>query len=140
MIEASDQTPLAAAVREAREEIGLRLPTNWTVRALTPVQVLSTGVLIEPYWVEVATSPRLKPAAEEVEAILRVPLAELGAPGVLRPIPHPRREGEQVMAYVWRGHTIWGATAQTIAELLRKTDIAPGSSIISTSRSRGRAL
>lgn len=123
MIEESDRTPLAAAVREAREEIGLRLPNESTGQALTPVTVRSTGVLVQPYWVEVAVSPRLKPAAEEVEAILRVPLAELRAPGVFRPIAHPRREGEQTMAYVWRDQTIWGATAQTVTELLRMTSL-----------------
>jgi 8-oxo-dGTP pyrophosphatase MutT (NUDIX family) len=121
MIEEWDRTPLAAAVREAREEVGLRLPDAAIGQPLTPVTVVSTGVVIQPYWVPLAVSPRLKPAAEEVEAILRVPLTDLCAPGIFRPISHPRREGEQIMAYVWRGQTIWGATAQTIKELLQKT-------------------
>ncbi len=119
MVEAYDRSPLAAACREAREEVSLRLPPDLPATPLTPVRTLSSGIEILPYWVRLSQSPRLRAAADEVERILRVPLRTLLKPGVLRPIPHPRRPAEQTMAYVWRDQVIWGATAQTVGELLR---------------------
>ncbi len=119
MVEPTDETPLAAAVREAREEIGIRLSGYLPATPLTAVTTLSSGIVIQPFWVRLAASPRLRVSADEVEQVLRVPLEALSAPGALRPIPHPRRPNEQTLAYVWRGHVIWGATAQTIGELLR---------------------
>lgn len=119
MVEPSDETPLAAAIREAREEIGLRLSAHHPATSLTPVTTLSSGIVIQPFWVRLPASPRLWVSANEVEEVLRVPLEALRATGVLQPIPHPRRPNEQTLAYVWRGHVIWGATAQTVGELLR---------------------
>lgn len=120
MIELTDRSPLDAAIREAREEIGLRVPAGAPAVALEPVVVRSSGVVIQPFWVRLATSPRLRASADEVEAILRVPLLTLAAPGTLRPIPHPRRPDEQTPAYIWRGQVIWGATARMIDDLLRR--------------------
>lgn len=119
MVEASDQSPLAAAIREAREEVSLRLPMELSATPFTPVRTLSSGIDIFPFWVRLFASPRLRAAADEVEAILRVPLRALLEPGILRPIPHPRRPAEQTMAYIWHDQVIWGATAQTVGELLR---------------------
>ena len=61
---------------------------------------------------------RLRPAPDEVAAILRVPLTELRAPGVFSWVPHPRRAGDYTPAFTWRGEVIWGATARTVVELL----------------------
>jgi 8-oxo-dGTP pyrophosphatase MutT (NUDIX family) len=126
MVEPADESPLAAAIREAREEVGLRLPAHPAATALTPVTTLSSGIVIQPFWVRLPASPRLRAAADEVAEILRVPLEALRSPGVLRPIPHPRRPTEEILAYVWHGHVIWGATAQTIGELLRIYPGRPG--------------
>lgn len=118
MIEPSDRSPLAGAIREAREEIDLRVPIDAFARALTPVTTLSSDIVIQPFWMRLPASPRLRASADEVELILRVPLGDLSAPGVLQAIAHPRRPNERTPAYVWRNQVIWGATAQTIRELL----------------------
>jgi 8-oxo-dGTP pyrophosphatase MutT (NUDIX family) len=122
MIEAADASPLDAAIREAREEIRLTVPPGLPAIPLAPVTTLSSGIVIQPFWIRLPRPPRLKAAPDEVEEILRVPLRALLEPGVLRPIPHPRRPEEQTMAYVWRGQIIWGATFQMIRELLRQTN------------------
>ncbi len=126
MIEPSDETPLAAAIREAREEIGLRLPVHVAAVPLTPVATLSSGIIIQPFWVRLPASPRLQVSASEVDEVLRVPLDALRAPGALQPIQHPRRPNEMTLAYVWHGHVIWGATAQMLGELLRIYPGGPG--------------
>ncbi|HVC33357.1 MAG TPA: CoA pyrophosphatase [Chloroflexota bacterium] len=125
MIEPTDESPFAAAIREAREEIDLRVPPDLGSVPLTPVSTLSSGIVIQPFWVRLPASPRLRAAADEVDAILRVPLQDLLAPGILRPIAHPRRPEEQTPAYVWHDQVIWGATAQTVGELLRRCEEGP---------------
>jgi 8-oxo-dGTP pyrophosphatase MutT (NUDIX family) len=121
MVEELDVSPLAAALREAREEIGLLLPPDQPATSLTPVTTLTSSIVIEPFWVTLEVSPRLRPDAGEVAAVLRIPLADLRRPGARRFVPHPRRPGVQVPCYVWRGHEVWGATFQTLDELINQT-------------------
>lgn len=126
MIEPSDASPLAAAIREAQEEVGLRLPGGVVAMPLPPVATLSSGIVIQPFWVQLPRSPRLQAARDEVAEILRVPLCALARPGAFRPIAHPNRPNETTLAYVWQGHVIWGATARILTELLRMAAPASG--------------
>jgi len=118
MIEPEDPDPFAAALREAYEEVGLRVPTDSVRVPLTPVATLATGVVIQPFWVHLGASPRLRAQPAEVAAVLRVPIRDLRKPGVFTSVPHPRRPGVEVPAYRWRGEVIWGATFQSLVELL----------------------
>ena len=119
MIEPSDLSPLAAAIREAREEVGLVVPPGIPATPFVPVTTLTSGIVILPFWVRLPRVPRLKATPDEVAQILRVPLADLTSPGILQSIPHPRRPNQTTPAYVWHGQVIWGATAQMLDELLR---------------------
>ncbi len=121
MIEPEDPDPLHCALREAAEEVSLAVPPDLPAVPLTAVATLSSGIVIQPYWVRLTRSPYLHPEPAEVAEILRVPLNALRIPGALQSIPHPRRPGEQTSAYIWRGQVIWGATFQTLQELLRRT-------------------
>ncbi len=118
MIEPFDSSALSAAIREAREEVGLALAEPLNAIELPQVATLTSEIVIQPYWVEVSGVPRLKPAPDEVAAILRVPLRDLRAPGALKSIQHPRRPTEQTPAFIWRGEIIWGATLRTLRDLL----------------------
>ena len=78
-IDESDNSPEAAALREANEEIGLsaglvtilgRLPTHETV----------TGFAVTPVLALIASSFRHTPQEEEVEDVFRVPLAFVADP------------------------------------------------------------
>jgi 8-oxo-dGTP pyrophosphatase MutT (NUDIX family) len=124
MIEPADPDPFAAALREAREEVGLRIPPTCAAIPLAPVATLSTGVVIQPYWVHLAASPRLRAQPDEVAAVLRVPIRDLQRPDTLTTVPHPRRPGVEVPAYCWHGEVIWGATFQSLAELLDRLSAA----------------
>jgi 8-oxo-dGTP pyrophosphatase MutT (NUDIX family) len=118
MIEPTDSTPLQAAFREAREEIGFFLDGSVDVLPLTPVETLLSGIVIQPYWIRVPLSPRLRADPVEVEEILRIPVIDLLRAGSLRSIVHPRRPDLHTQAYVWNGAVIWGATATVVGELL----------------------
>src|SRR5258706_16326522 len=77
MIEPTDSSPLQAAFREAREEIGYHRDGTFDALALTPVETLVSGIVIQPYWIRLPLSPRLRADPVEVEEILRVPVSEL---------------------------------------------------------------
>lgn len=124
MIEPTDANPFGAALREAYEEVGLRVPPTCQALPLARVPTLATGVVIQPFWVHLPVSPRLRPRPEEVAAVLRVPVQALREPGTLTSVPHPRRPGVEVPAYCWRGEVIWGATFQSLVELLDRLSSA----------------
>lgn len=118
MIEPEDPSAFETAVREAREEVGLVVPPGCNGEALAPVSTLSSDIVIQPFWVRLPRSPRLRPNPDEVALILRVPLAHLRRPQARMRLPHPRRPGVEVPALNWRGQVIWGATLRSLEELL----------------------
>jgi 8-oxo-dGTP pyrophosphatase MutT (NUDIX family) len=122
MIEPADATPLATALREAREEIGLELFEVGDAVALPSVGTLSSGIVIQPYWIRLPTAPLLCRDPNEVDEILLTPLAEIRRPDSIGSIPHPRRPTEQVPAIHWRGQVIWGATLRTLFDLFARLD------------------
>lgn len=81
-VEPGDDGPVAAAVREAREEIGLCSDTIHVVGLLPPIAVLSTGFAVTPVlaW---CTNLQLTGAtnSHEVASIVPIPLDELGHTG-----------------------------------------------------------
>jgi len=119
--EPQDQDIVAAALREAHEEINLspkdvlvlgklndfNTITNYTV---TPV----VGVMPWPY--------ELKPDGNEVSRVFSIPLAWLADPGnrrtVMRNVP---QLGEVPVTYYneYDGEVLWGASASFTLELLR---------------------
>jgi 8-oxo-dGTP pyrophosphatase MutT (NUDIX family) len=122
-VDPDDASPLAAAVRETREELSLDLERDATpLGALPPVRThLRHGpgpLWVAPFVFEVHTTPQLKPNAEVQEA-LWVPLAFLADRvnrgtfiwtgfGVPRPMP----------CYRYDGRVIWGLTLRMLDDLL----------------------
>ena len=118
MIEPGDLSPLDAALREAREEIGLHVTNEVNACPLTVVETFVSGIIIQPFWLQLPASPRLRADPSEVEEILRVPIEDLQAPRALRSMPHPRFPDREMLAYHWNGSVIWGATARTVREVV----------------------
>jgi 8-oxo-dGTP pyrophosphatase MutT (NUDIX family) len=115
--DAGDPTPVAAALRETEEEIGLPrdrvevlgcLPAHETVTsfAITPVIGLLRG----------AFSPT--PEAGEVDEVFTVPLSHVIDPTMFR-IESRRWQGRLRHYYVvpWGPYYIWGATARILRAL-----------------------
>lgn len=110
---------VAAALREAHEEVGLA-PSLVTVQGgLSSLSTIVSQSLIVPVVGTVASRPVLVPHDGEVARIMWVPLAELvsrdtyqherwGAPPLDRPMHFFHLEDE----------TVWGATAHILRELL----------------------
>jgi 8-oxo-dGTP pyrophosphatase MutT (NUDIX family) len=119
-VDDSDDGPLAAALREAEEEVGLPAAAAEPLGFLDAYQT-GTGYRIVPVvaLIDAAFTPR--PAPAEVADVFEVPLAFL-----LDPANHQRDSG------VWRGaqrwfyvmpygeHRIWGATAGMVRNLYER--------------------
>jgi 8-oxo-dGTP pyrophosphatase MutT (NUDIX family) len=108
-----------AALREAHEEIGLRLQQIRVLGALTSLDIPVSGFRLHPVLAVTTSHPKLSPSDAEVAHILEVGLEDL-----LDPANFVSTERERdgfaltVPAFHVGGHEIWGATAMVLAEFL----------------------
>lgn len=118
-VEARDEGPLAAALRETEEEIGLAREHVTVAGYLEPQLVLS-GYWVTPVVGFVQPGFALSLDQREVESIFEAPLAH-----ILDPANHRSRERVlgtttvQVYDIPYGSHNIWGATAGMLMNLYR---------------------
>ncbi len=119
-IDPDDAGPVAAALREAQEEVALP-PSAVEVLATLDAYETGTGYSITPVVGLVTPDLPLVPCEAEVAALFETPLAHL-----LDPANHLLREAEwqgqrrRYYAIDWETHHIWGATAAIIVNLTRR--------------------
>lgn len=108
---------VAAALREAREEIGIEVERDVVLGCLddhpSPARYVATPVVALIRWPQ---PTRLNRA--EVDEVFTAPLAELLT---LSPTSEERQLLEyrrRLYSYGWRGRTIWGFTGNVLKELL----------------------
>jgi 8-oxo-dGTP pyrophosphatase MutT (NUDIX family) len=110
---------LSAALREAREEIGLDPARVEVLGRLSEALVLTSAFRLTPWVASVPYPYAYVAAPHEVEELLHVPLARLLEPGVHRT---ERREAYGMLVdvhyFTLGDETIWGATARILAELV----------------------
>lgn len=109
-----------AAIREAREEVGLDPAGVRLLGRLTPLHIPVSGFMLNPVVGVVDERPALRPADCEVERILEVDLEHLFDPArrLSRRVLREDR-GEVEIPYIdIDGAQLWGATAMVLAELL----------------------
>ena len=123
-VESTDPGPAAAALREAREEIGLHPaqvePLGW----LDPLATI-TGFRVLPLVGLVHGDAEPVPDPREVAAVFEVPLAHLLTPSNLRRIPIDYRgRTRYVLEYLPHdgGGRIWGATASMLHNFMERMD------------------
>jgi 8-oxo-dGTP pyrophosphatase MutT (NUDIX family) len=111
---------VAAALREADEELGIRAADVRVIGA-TDRYVTATGYDVTPVLGLVPADLAIRPDPREVHSWFEAPLGFL-----LDPANHVPRQGElkgQLRAYLeidWQGHRIWGVTAAIIANLAQR--------------------
>ena len=110
-IDRDDAGAAAAALREAREEVGMA-PEDATILGYMPTYYTGTNYLITPVVAEVVPSGPFVPNPDEVHSVFEVPLSrilDIGTYGRFR----IRRGGKEHST--WQidhdGHVIWGITA-----------------------------
>jgi 8-oxo-dGTP pyrophosphatase MutT (NUDIX family) len=121
--EVGDPDPLATAIRETREEVGIDLHTfGVPLGALDELQPLGAGVpplAISPFCFAVRFRVEVVPN-REVAAAMWVPLAELAAPASRAEYVHRFEDGRSLSfpALACRGETVWGLTYRILSQFM----------------------
>jgi 8-oxo-dGTP pyrophosphatase MutT (NUDIX family) len=123
-IDPGDADAIAAALREAEEEIGLP-PGRVEVIGTADRYRTITGFEVTPVIGVVPPDLPLAPHPGEVAAMFEVPLAWLLDPSrhVVRTLDWRGRE-RRYYEIEWQGRRIWGATAAMIVNLSRRLELA----------------
>jgi 8-oxo-dGTP pyrophosphatase MutT (NUDIX family) len=113
------ETPVAAALREADEEIALDPALVTVIGELDHLATLASRSAIAPVVGRLDGRPELKAAAGEVDRILNVPLAELLRSDTYREEVWGSDIGERTIHFFeLSDETVWGATARMLVQLL----------------------
>ncbi|WP_285776849.1 CoA pyrophosphatase [Microtetraspora sp. NBRC 13810] len=116
-IEPGDGGPIAAALREAEEETGLEPAGVRVVGTMPELYVAHSDNRVTPVLGWWHTPCAVHPAApDEVEAVERVPVAELVDPANRLRLRHP--SGYVGSAFRVRGLLVWGFTAGVLDGVL----------------------
>lgn len=125
-IDTSDRDAAAAALREAREEVGLRDEHVEVIGALDDCPTFVTGYVItpvvgvvDPLAFTAAGRYPWTPSPAEIAALHELPLAPFLDPANLR-VEQREREGfkHDLIWYTVEGTVIWGATARILHQLI----------------------
>lgn len=119
-VDAGDATLLDAALREAREEVGIVPATVDVLGAFPTTTTTTTGIVVAPFVGVIPAETALVKQPSEVAEIFDVPLAALRDPAY-RGIYEWRRDGRESAkfpAILYGGQTIWGLTLRITLEML----------------------
>lgn len=123
-IEASDVDPVAAALREADEEIGLSRALATPLGYLDPFATI-TGFHVYPVVARVHSAFIARRDPSEVDEVFEAPLDFLLDPGNARQLEVDYRGRKRALVeFRYEGHHIWGATAAMIVNLRQRLERA----------------
>jgi 8-oxo-dGTP pyrophosphatase MutT (NUDIX family) len=117
--DAQDADLSDTALREAEEEIGLLRSQVSLIGTLPPTSTFATNYVIHPFVGTIPAGIAWRPSANEVDAVLELPLSALRA-GRTRTRLERRGIAFETDAYVVEEHVIWGATARIVEHLLER--------------------
>ena len=120
-----DEAPLACALRETFEEIGIEPEALNIAGGLEPAYILASDFHVHPFVAWHSGIPACRPDPREVAAIVPVQLALLSTPdartyevknilGTIRRVP----------GFSFLEHHIWGATAILLHEIIERLKTA----------------
>jgi 8-oxo-dGTP pyrophosphatase MutT (NUDIX family) len=118
-IDATDASPLEAALRETHEEIGLDPASVRVLGGMDEIPTFVSGFVVAPFvgWME--QSPDLSPNPAEVAEILHVPIGELVEEARREPGFSHGGRSYPTEAWIWNDHVIWGVTARLLRSFLQ---------------------
>jgi 8-oxo-dGTP pyrophosphatase MutT (NUDIX family) len=117
--EKEDENLIRTAMREAQEEIGVRLTDIKVLGKLTKLFIPPSNFHVQPVVGFMTRKPDFYPDAREVDKVIEVSLDEMADPTIIgRKVLNVRGVEVDAPYYAIQEHTVWGATAMMIAELL----------------------
>jgi 8-oxo-dGTP pyrophosphatase MutT (NUDIX family) len=121
-IEPGDADPIAAALREAQEEIGLAPRQAQALGYLDPFTTI-TGFHVFPVVAQVVADFLPRPDPSEVDEVFEVPLDFLLEPGNARRVELEFRGARRsVLVFRFRDWHLWGATAELVVILRERLE------------------
>lgn len=116
------EEPLAAALREAHEEVGIDPGSVEVIGRLTALSTTVHPAPIHPFVGVLRRPPYLRPNPAEVERAFTVSLIELFADDVGSEELWPLAGGgaRPVHFFALAADTVWGATARMLRELMER--------------------
>ena len=125
-IEPDDDGPLAAALREAEEEVGIPAQDVEPIGTLPAVSTIVTNMLIYPFVGRLAAPPTLIPSPFEVAETIEVPLPILLDPATRHEEDWIIRGVERrIFVYRHGPYDIWGATGRIVQDFLARLEAWP---------------
>ena len=117
--DASDAGPLATALRETEEELGIAPAQVEILGTMDDVYTVVSGFVITPFVGVIPHAIPLRVNPHEIAEVLTVPLATFRHPGSLR-VEEREREGERIQVYFYHHgrHEIWGATGRIMKDFV----------------------
>lgn len=114
-----DDGPVATALREAQEEVGIDPDQVDVLGFLPPIDTVEFTLLVVPVVARVKTPLGLVPSEREVAKVYTPLLADLADASRWWHVPW---NGWKVWYYDLEGDTLWGATARMVRQLVGLED------------------
>ncbi len=119
VVRSDDESPVEAALREAREEIGLETADVEVLGLFDDVPTTVTNFVITPVLALARAEPRFRPDGREIERVLEIPLAHLLEPTAFREEQWEREGVRRAVLFVSYGEdVVWGTTGRILREVL----------------------
>jgi 8-oxo-dGTP pyrophosphatase MutT (NUDIX family) len=116
--EPHDSSPLATALRETEEEIGLAQEEVAVLAALPPVDTRTTGFRVHPFVARISPPAQWQLAPGEISAVLTPLVSVLADPSAReeRRLSFPARPEDRLVESVpiEGGHILWGLTLRLL--------------------------
>jgi len=114
-LDPTDSDLLETALRETREEIGLKLSKNQVIGQLDPVVTLNSGFTILPF---VSIVDELAPlsANSEVKKIFHIPLVPFLKTMANDPNP-VHNQIQEMYTFEYNRNIVWGASARILKQI-----------------------
>jgi 8-oxo-dGTP pyrophosphatase MutT (NUDIX family) len=117
--EPADENIIKTALREAYEETGADPAKVNIIGTLTPLFIPVSNMMVTPVMGWIDATPSFNHRPEEVVFLIDADLTRLLDPALVKTKPFEiRGEMIEVKYFDYEGHTIWGATAMILHELL----------------------
>jgi len=117
--EPEDESIIGTALREANEETGADADKITIIGTLTPLFIPVSNMLVTPVvgWTDEKPSFNHKP--DEVVFLINAEIEKFFDPSIIKTKPFEiRGEMVEIKYFDYNGHTIWGATAMILHELM----------------------
>jgi len=125
VVDGTDLDPIHTALRETQEEIGIAAGLVQTLGLLDDLMT-PAGFVITPVVGFLRAAPRVSPSEIEVAEVFEIPLSFFADPAQgRREYREFRGQRHEVWFYDTGRHTIWGATANIVRMVLKKTGMIP---------------